>query len=85
MKTVSPIASISFLTAVGKINGTSLSPTQKTKLKGHINAAHKRGIKVRYCDLPSWPVSTRDAVWRCLVTAGVDLLSVDDLEAAAGL
>lgn len=82
---VSPIASTSFLNAVGEIHGTGLSPRQKRTLEGHIKAAHHRGIKVRYWDLPSWPISTRNAVWRWLVTAGVDLLSVDDLEAAAGL
>lgn len=82
-RAVSPIASTSFLEEIGEIRGTELSSVQKRTLEGHIKSAHDRGIKVRYWDLPSWPISTRNAVWRELVTAGVDLLNVDDLEAAA--
>lgn len=84
-RAVSPIASTSLLSTIGEIHDTGFSPTQRKTLEGQIKTAHDRGIKVRYWDLPSWPVSTRNAVWRWLVIAGVDLLNVDDLEAAAGL
>lgn len=84
-KAISPIASTSFLSAIGEVHSTGFSSAQKKTLEGHIKAAHDRGIKVRYWELPSWPISTRNAVWRGLVAAGVDLLNVDDLEAAAGL
>lgn len=84
-RAISPIASTSFLSAIGEIHGTGLSATQKQTLKSHIKVAHDRGIQVRYWELPSWPISTRNAVWRELVESGVDLLNVDDLEAAANL
>lgn len=67
------------------MNGTGLSAEQKAKVEGQVKEAHEKGIWVRYWDLPSWPVSVRNGVWRDLVDAGVDLLNVDDLEAAAGL
>ena len=34
-------------------------------------------------DTPGWPVGTRNAAWRILWEAGVDLINVDDLEAGA--
>merc|ERR1712093_708535 len=45
---------------------------------------HGKGIKVRYWDQPGWPISTRNGLWRQFRTEGVDLINVDDLEAAAG-
>jgi len=46
--------------------------------------AHERGVKVRYWDLPAWPIGTRNEVWRQLVSEGVDLINADDLEGVAG-
>lgn len=83
-RAISPIASTEFSSAIGEVHGLTLNATQKQALASQVKAAHDRGIWVRYWDLPSWPISTRNAVWRELVTAGVDLLNVDDLEAAAG-
>lgn len=83
-RAISPIASAAFSSAIGQIHGTGLNATQKKTLEKHVKDAHDKGISVRYWDLPSWPISTRNKVWRELVTAGVDLLNVDDLEAAAG-
>lgn len=84
-RSISPIASTEFSSAIGEVHGSGLNATQKQALKDQIKAAHDKGIWVRYWDLPSWPISTRNAVWRELVAAGVDLLNVDDLEAAASL
>ncbi|RPB13251.1 hypothetical protein P167DRAFT_535298 [Morchella conica CCBAS932] len=84
-RAISPIASTAFTSTIGAVNGTGLSAEQRKKVEGQVKEAHEKGIWVRYWDLPSWPVSVRDGVWRDLVAAGVDLLNVDDLEAAAGL
>jgi len=54
-------------------------------IKKQVEDAHKRGILVRYWDLPGWPVSLRNGVWRDLLRAGVDLLNIDDLGAGAGV
>lgn len=83
-RAISPIASTDFTEAFGEVNGTTFSAAQKKTLESHVKAAHDKGIWVRYWDLPAWPISTRNGVWRELITAGVDLLNVDDLEAAAG-
>ncbi|KAI5851103.1 PLC-like phosphodiesterase [Morchella snyderi] len=84
-RAVSPIASTALTAAVGAVNGTGLSDEQKAKVEKQVREAHEKGIWVRYWDLPSWPVSLRNGVWRDLVAVGVDLLNVDDLEAAAGM
>ena len=47
-------------------------------------AAHSKGIKLRYWDQPAWPISTRNGIWRQLVSEGVDIINADDLEGAAG-
>jgi hypothetical protein len=84
-RAISPVASCQFSAAVGELKGRSLDVSQRALVGKQIADAHAKGIMVRYWDLPSWPVSTRNAVWRELVHAGVDLLNVDDLEAAAGV
>jgi len=81
---VSPIASTAFGATFGPVLGTSLNDTQLDLLRAQVETAHSKGIKVRYWDLPGWPISTRNGIWRQLWTEGVDLINVDDLEAAAG-
>ncbi|KAI9640161.1 Altered inheritance of mitochondria protein 6 [Ciborinia camelliae] len=76
-------ASVSFNKAVGRIWRGKISPRQLKIIRGHIRGAHRRGLKVRYWDLPSWPIGLRNHVWDVLVKEGVDYLNVDDLRAAA--
>lgn len=80
---VSPIASTDFAVVVPGFLGTSFNSSQLDVVRNQITVAHSRGIKVRYWDLPGWPVSTRNAVWRTLMSEGVDLLNVDNLLDAA--
>lgn len=75
-------ASDSFADAVGTMWGWSLSAVQIAKLRGQIFGAHARGLKVRYWELPAWPVSRRNALWKILVEEGVDVLNIDDLKGA---
>ena len=76
-------ASASFSDTVGRMWRYSLSAHQKALLRGQIRGAHRRGLKVRYWDLPDWPIGLRNSVWKILMEEGVDVLSVDDLRAAS--
>jgi hypothetical protein len=82
--TVSPIASAQFSRFIGAVNGTELNSTQLATLRQHISYARSKGIMGRYWDTPAWPISTRNGVWRTLITEGVGLLNADALPEAAG-
>lgn len=74
-------ASTSFLETIGRTH--QLSPRQLDMIRGQIRGAHRRGLKVRYRDLPDWPVGWRNHAWEVLFRDGIDVLIVDDLKAAA--
>jgi hypothetical protein len=76
-------ASTSFMEAIGGVwwKG-SPSDEQLAKIRAHISEAHSRGLKARYWELPGWPIHVRNNVWKVLVDEGLDMLNVDDLEAA---
>ncbi|KAL9582983.1 MAG: hypothetical protein Q9212_002979 [Teloschistes hypoglaucus] len=75
-------ASVSFSKAIGHVLWGKLSEPQLELIRGHIRGAHKRGLLVRYWELPFWPIGLRNYVWDILVKEGVDLLNVDDLKGA---
>lgn len=75
-------ASVSFIEAIGILLNGEFSDHQLDILRGQIKGAHKRGLRARYWELPSWPINLRNHVWDVLVKEGVDLLNVDDLQAA---
>ncbi|TDZ27573.1 Altered inheritance of mitochondria protein 6-like protein [Colletotrichum trifolii] len=74
--------SVSFRKAIGTIWFGDLSDTQLKILRSQIGEAHSRGLKVRYWDLPAWPINIRNHIWEVLVREGVDILNVDDLKGA---
>ncbi|KAK5133311.1 hypothetical protein LTR08_007836 [Meristemomyces frigidus] len=76
-------ASMSFRHAVGLMWRGHLSHRQMEIIRGQIRGAKRRGLKARYWDTPSWPISLRNRVWRILMDEGADVLNVDDLRAAA--
>ena len=78
-------ASARFSRAIGHLWPSRLSNTHMSLLRGQIRGAHRRGLKVRYWDLPDWPIGLRNYVWDVLMREGVDLLNVDDLKAASQL
>ncbi|PSK36684.1 Altered inheritance of mitochondria protein 6 [Elsinoe australis] len=80
---ISPIASTSFAQTFGTVRTQGLNETQLSLLRSQIATAKSKNIRTRYWELPGWPVGTRNAVWRQLYDEGVDLLNVDDLQAAA--
>ncbi|KAL8816449.1 MAG: hypothetical protein Q9223_004544 [Gallowayella weberi] len=75
-------ASVSFTQAIGHVLFGKLSNSQMNLIRGHIRGAHRRGLKVRYWELPFWPIGLRNYVWDVLVKEGVDILNVDDLKGA---
>ncbi|KAF9869460.1 hypothetical protein CkaCkLH20_13057 [Colletotrichum karsti] len=74
--------SVSFKKAVGIVWFGELNNDQMGKLREQIKEAHARGLKVRYWDLPAWPISIRNHIWDVLIREGVDILNVDDLKGA---
>lgn len=78
-------ASVSFNAAVGRVWRGRLSPRQMEIIRGQVRGAHRRGLKVRYWDLPAWPLKLRNHVWDVLIKEGVDMLNVDDLRGASKL
>ncbi|KAK6954782.1 hypothetical protein Daesc_004751 [Daldinia eschscholtzii] len=77
-------ASTSFADAIGIVLG-GFSEKQLRTIRGQIKGAHRRGLKVRYWDTPSWPVGIRNKVWHTLMEEGADILNVDDLRGASKL
>lgn len=58
------------------------TPWQREQIRSATQAAHARGLKVRWWDTPDWPRSRRARVWKILMEEGADVLNVDDLKAA---
>lgn len=81
----SPVASTDFSGQIGPVRGVDapLNDTQVERLRSQVAVAHERGILARYWDTPGFPIGTRNAVWRALFDAEVDLLNVDDLKGAS--
>lgn len=80
--TNSHYASVSFGSAIGRV-WAGLTKDQLRIIRGQVKGAHRRGLTVRYWDLPAWPIGLRNSVWHALTTEGVDMLNVDDLRGAA--
>ncbi|CAM5333234.1 phosphatidylinositol-specific phospholipase C/glycerophosphodiester phosphodiesterase family protein [Streptomyces abikoensis] len=52
---------------------------EKARLRQIVSTAHAEGRRVRFWATPDLPGRAREAVWRELFAAGVDLLNTDDL------
>ena len=64
-----------------KWNGTGEMPAKEhDKLREIVRKAHEKGRLVRFWATPDNPSPAREALWRELLSAGVDLLNTDDLE-----
>jgi hypothetical protein len=75
-------ASTDFEQAVGSV-WSGLNEQQLRLIRGQIRGAHRRGLKVRYWNTPSWPIYLRNSIWRTLVAEGADVLNADDLKDAS--
>jgi hypothetical protein len=74
-------ASSSFSESVGILWTGTLTEIQINTIRRHVRMAHESGLKARYWGLPTWPASVREHVLEILVREGVDIISVDNLEA----
>ncbi|KAF4446588.1 Altered inheritance of mitochondria protein 6 [Fusarium austroafricanum] len=74
-------ASVSLWKAIGTVI-PYFSKSQQKMLGHQIGLAKKLGLKSRYWELPGWPVSRRNYVWKTLTQEGVDLLNADDIVSA---
>ncbi|MEN6426041.1 MAG: phosphatidylinositol-specific phospholipase C/glycerophosphodiester phosphodiesterase family protein [Phycisphaerales bacterium] len=57
-----------------------MPPEERKKLDEIVQKAHAKGRLVRFWATPDVQSPARDAVWRELLSAGVDLINTDDLE-----
>ena len=53
---------------------------ERLRLREIVQTAHEKGRRVRFWSTPDRPSPAREALWRELLAAGVDLLNTDDLE-----
>jgi hypothetical protein len=53
---------------------------EREKLDAVVEAAHAKGRLVRFWATPDARSATRQALWRELLSVGVDLINTDDLE-----
>jgi hypothetical protein len=61
--------------------GDGAMPTEeRLKLDDIVRMAHQKGRRVRFWATPDQPSPSRDALWRVLLAAGVDVLNTDDLK-----
>jgi hypothetical protein len=64
-----------------KWNGTGEMPAEEhDRLREIVQKAHEKGRLVRFWSTPDNPSPARVALWRELLSAGVDLINTDDLE-----
>ena len=81
-RTNSLMSSGAFSELIGTVFA-DVTEVQRNKIRELAEAAHNRGIGIRFWDTPGWPVGRRNKVWRALVEEGVDLLNADDLSDAS--
>jgi len=53
---------------------------ERHKLDDAVRTAHAKGRLVRFWQTPDAPSPEREAIWRTLLSAGVDLINTDDLK-----
>lgn len=87
--TTSYYASASLPRTLGSIFPFSLFPgkpsaSELARIRSATEAAHARGLKVRWWETPAWPRGRRERVWKLLMEEGADVLNVDDLSGVRG-
>ncbi len=53
---------------------------ERVRLKQYVQQAHQNGQLIRFWATPDTPGPEREAIWKELMEAGVDLINTDDLE-----
>ncbi|RMJ08397.1 hypothetical protein CDV36_011988 [Fusarium kuroshium] len=75
-------ASVSLWRAIGTLM-FGFSSSQLKTVRSQIQTAKRLNLKSRYWELPGWPISYRNYVWKILAREGIDLLNADDIVSAA--
>ncbi|KAL6352282.1 hypothetical protein LRP88_14489 [Fusarium phalaenopsidis] len=75
-------ASVSLWRAIGTLM-FGFSTSQLKIVRSQIQIAKRLNLKSRYWELPGWPISYRNYVWKILAREGIDLLNADDIVSAA--
>lgn len=76
-------ASVSFFKSIGLSWSGGFGLEQLSEIRRQVQEAHSRDLKIRYWELPSWPIDLRNRIWKVLLDEGVDLLNVDNLSEAS--
>jgi Glycerophosphoryl diester phosphodiesterase family len=74
-----PLVSQDWTAAFGWTGAGPMPPSERGELCRIVASAHAEGRRVRFWATPDQPGPERDALWRRLLAAGVDLLNTDDL------
>lgn len=75
-------ASVSLWKTIGTLM-FGFSNSQLETVRSQIQTAKRLNLKSRYWELPGWPISYRNHVWKTLTREGIDLLNADDIVSAA--
>lgn len=78
-----PLVSDNWSTKFGWQGVGPMPEGERAELKRIVSLAHAEGRRVRFWATPDRPGPAREAVWRELLTAGVDHLNTDDLAGLA--
>ena len=70
-------ATANFHKSIGRPRRGRFSPQQIALIRAQVQAAHRRGLKVRYDAIPQGRGRMCEYIWRVLVQEGADLLDVD--------
>ena len=70
-------ATATFSESVGFPRRGRFSPQQIALIRAQVQAAHRRGLRVRYEGVPQGRGRLSDYIWRTLVQEGVDMIDVD--------
>ncbi|MDE1675434.1 hypothetical protein [Nocardia gipuzkoensis] len=74
-----PLVSGNWTTICTWTGAAEMPAAERDKLYRIVDEAHMPGQRVRFWATPDTPGAEREAVWRELVAAGVDLINTDDL------
>ncbi|RJE22480.1 hypothetical protein PHISCL_05166 [Aspergillus sclerotialis] len=70
-------ATTNFKESIGYPHRGRFSGHQIELIRAHVRAAHQRGIRVRYEDIPRRHRRVHDLIWRVLAREGVDLIDME--------
>ncbi|KAL5362563.1 hypothetical protein BJX96DRAFT_154165 [Aspergillus floccosus] len=70
-------ASTNFTSAIGAPHRGRFSRPQLDHVRAQVRAAHARGARARFTDIPCHSTRLRRVIWRMLVREGADVIEVD--------